>query len=100
MFFSDCIFAVEVKNINPYYAALFLSSEFGQMQLKGIAKGSCSKYITQDGLSHICILIPDKKLQDYFGNEYKRLLSRPGPKNEKVFVNLLEELNQTIREER
>lgn len=100
MFFSDCIYAVRLQNINPYYVTLFLASEFGQMQLKGIAKGSCSKYITQEGLFNICILIPDRELQDYYGNEYKKLISRPGPKNEIIFADLVEKLNQTIRKER
>ena len=98
MFFSDCLFAIQTKNINPYYLTLFLASEFGQMQLRGLAKGSCSKYITQEGLFSICILVPDEKIQDYFGNKYKMLLSKPGRINkERLFTNLLEELNEVIK---
>lgn len=96
MFFSDCIFGIKTQNINPYYTALFLASDFGQMQLKGVSKGSCSRYITQEGLNHLCILVPDRKTQDYFGNQYKKILSRPGPKNENQFIDLLNELNQAI----
>ena len=33
-------------------------------------------------------------------NEYKKLISRPGPKNEIIFADLVEKLNQTIRKER
>ena len=98
MFFSDCLFAIETKNINPYYFTLFLASEFGQMQLRGLAKGSCSKYITQEGLYNIRILVPDKKVQDYFGNKYRMLLSKPGRINkDKLFINLLDELNEVIK---
>ena len=99
MFFSDCLFAIQTKNINPYYLTLFLASEFGQMQLRGLAKGSCSKYITQEGLLSICILVPDQKIQDYFGHKYKMLLSKPGRiKKERLFANLLEELNEVIKQ--
>ena len=98
MYLSDCLFAIETKNINPYYLTLFLASEFGQMQLRGLAKGSCSKYITQEGLFSICILVPDKNIQDYFGNKYKMLLSKPGRiDKERLFTNLLEELNEVIK---
>ena len=99
MFFSDCLFAIQTKNINPYYLTLFLASEFGQMQLRGLAKGSCSKYITQEGVFSICILVPDQKIQDYFGHKYKMLLSKPGRINkERLFTNLLEELNEVIKQ--
>ncbi len=98
MFFSDCLFAIQTKNINPYYLTLFLASEFGQMQLRGLSKGSCSKYITQEGLFSICILVPDEKIQDYFGNKYKMLLSKSGRiDKERLFSNLLEELNEVIK---
>lgn len=96
-YFSDCLFAIKTKNINPYYLTLFLASKFGQMQLKGIAKGSCSKYITKEGLFNICVLVPDKKVQDYFGNKYKKLLLKSRDINEEgVFIDLLEELDKII----
>ena len=98
MFFSDCLFAIQTKHINPYYLTLFLASEFGQIQFRGLAKGSCSKYITQEGLFNICVLVPDEKIQDYFGNKYKMLLSKPGCiDKERLFTNLLEELNEVIK---
>ena len=98
MFFSDCLFAIQSTNINPYYLTLFLASEFGQMQLKGIAKGSCSKYLTIEELFDICVLVPDRSTQDYFGDKYKMLLSKPGRVNKEVlFDDLLEELNDTIK---
>ena len=99
MVFSDCLFAIQTKNINPYYLTLFFASEFGQMQLRGLAKGSCSKYITREGLLSICILVPDQKIQNYFGYKYKMLLSKPGRINkERLFTNLLEELNEVIKQ--
>lgn len=98
MFFSDCLFAIETQNINPYYLTLFLASEFGQMQFRGLAKGSCSKYITREILSDFCVLVPSKQIQDYFGNKYKKLLSKPGRINkEKLFDCLLEELNEVMK---
>ena len=98
MFFSDCLFAIQTKNINPYYLTLFLASEFGQTQLRGLAKGSCSKYITQEGLFSICVLVPDREIQDYFGNKYKKLLTKPGRVNkESLFSELLEELSEVIK---
>lgn len=99
MVFSDCLFAIQTKDINPYYLTLFLATEFGQMQLRGLSKGSCSKYITQEGLYSICILVPDKEVQDYFGNRYKMLLSKPGRVDkQKIFADLLKELNEVIKE--
>ena len=98
MFFSDCVFAIQTKNIDPYYLTLFLASEFGQMQLKGIAKGSCSKYITQEELFSIYILTPSKKVQEYFGNKYKMLLSKPGIiDKERLFTSLVMELDEEIK---
>lgn len=68
------------------------------MQLKGMAKGSCSKYLTHEELFNIAILVPDKSAQDYFGNKYKMLLSKPGRVNKEVlFDNLLVNLNETIK---
>lgn len=99
LFFSDCLFAIESVNINPYYLALFLASDFGQTQLRGMAKGSCSKYITREDLFCLCVLVPDNLTQDYFGNKYKMLLSRPGRGNkEALFDNLLVELNDVIKQ--
>lgn len=99
LFFSDCLFAIESVNINPYYLTLFLASDFGQMQLKGMAKGSCSKYITREDLLRLCVLVPDNCMQEYFGSKYKLLLSRPGRGNKEVlFGNLLTELNEVIRQ--
>lgn len=50
---SDCVFCLEVKGIDPYYLTLYIASRYGQMQLKGFAKGSCSKYITKKDLLKI-----------------------------------------------
>lgn len=98
MYYSDCIFAIRTKNINPYYLALFLASELGQLQLQGIAKGSCSRYMTQSDLLKIYILVPDQNVQNYFGEQYKLLLSRRGRVNrEMLFDGLLDELNEAVK---
>lgn len=97
MYFSDCLYAIEVENINPYYVTLFLASRFGQMQLKGLAKGSCSKYITREELLNLCIIVPEDSIQDHFGNQYRMLLSKPGRVNkEKLFIDLLNELDEIL----
>lgn len=98
MIFSDCIYAIDVVGIDPHYLALFLASKFGQMQIKGLAKGSCSKYITREELYNICILVPDWQVQDYFAKKYKLLLSKPGRVDkDKLFIELIDELDKEIR---
>lgn len=98
MFFSDCLFAIECVDINAYYLTLFLASDIGQMQLKSLAKGSCSKYLTREDLLHVFVLVPNESTQDYFGNRYKTLLSRRGRSNKEIlFDNLLLELNAAIK---
>lgn len=86
---SDCIFCLETKDIDPYYLTLFLASIYGQMQLKGFAKGSCSKYITKQDLLQLMIFVPDMETQIYFRKKYLDILSRQGRTNK---VLLLKEL--------
>ena len=83
---SDCIWGLTVQNIDPYYLALFLASKYGQMQLKGIAKGSCSKYITQKDLLRLLVVVPDLDTQLYFREKYITILSKRGRTNKKVLL--------------
>lgn len=75
---SDCIFCLSIKNIDPYYLTLYLASKYGQMQLKGLAKGSCSRYITKEDLMQIKVIVLDNATQLYLRKKYTDILSRPG----------------------
>lgn len=86
---SDCIFCLEIKDIDPYYLTLFLSSIYGQMQLKGLAKGSCSKYITKKDLLQLMIIVPDTETQIYFREKYLYILSRRGRTNKIILLEKL-----------
>jgi Type I restriction-modification system methyltransferase subunit len=86
---SDCIFCLEIKDIDPYYLTLFLASIYGQMQLKGLAKGSCSKYITKEDLLQLLIIVPDMEIQIYFRQKYLDILSRCGRINKVILLEKL-----------
>lgn len=97
MYFSDCLFSISVTGINPYYCALFWSTKYGQKQFRDIAKGSCSKYITYKDLMNLDIYVPDKCIQDNFGDCLKSIMVRPGRKNrDRVFSNIILELENFI----
>jgi Type I restriction-modification system methyltransferase subunit len=94
---SDCIFCLRVKSIDPYYLTLYLASKFGQIQLKGLAKGSCSKYITKEDLLHIKVIALEESIQLDFRNRYQGILSRSGRTNkEKHLRELVAELENII----
>lgn len=86
---SDCIFCLEVRNINPYYLALYLASKYGQMQLKGLSKGSCSKYITKEDLLQLMVIVPEMNIQMYFEEKYLDILSRPGRTKKDILLEKL-----------
>lgn len=75
---SDCLFCLEIKDIDPYYLTLYIASSYGQIQLKGLAKGSCSKYITKKDLLKLKIIIPHWYIQKELGQKYMDILSRRG----------------------
>lgn len=87
--FSDCVFCLSICNIDPYYLTLYLASKYGQMQLKGLAKGSCSRYITKEDLLQIKVIVLNNNTQLYLRKKYTDILSRPG-RGEKT--TLLQEL--------
>ena len=86
---SDCIFSLVIKNIDPYYLALYLASRYGQMQLKGLAKGSCSKYITKEDLLQLMIIVPEMEIQLYLREKYLDILSRPGRTKKDILIEKL-----------
>lgn len=98
MTFSDCIFAICLQDVNPYYMTLFLATDIGQRQLKGAAKGSCSRYITCEELSNITVFVPDAERQDQWARQYMQILSRSGRVNKEILLNTLaEKLDEDIR---
>lgn len=97
MIFSDCIYAICLQGVNPYYMALFLATDIGQKQLKGAAKGSCSKYITYEELRNITVFVPDREQQDQWAGQYMKILSKPGRVNKEILLNaLVEKLDEDI----
>lgn len=98
MAFSDCIFAICLQDVNPYYMALFLAADIGQSQLKGASKGSCSRYITRGELSSITVFIPDAERQEQWAKQYMHILSQSGRADkEKLLHALAEKLDEDIR---
>ncbi len=86
---SDCIFCLDVKDIDPYYLILYLASKYGQMQLKGVSKGSCSKYITKQDLLQLMIVVPDTDVQIHFKKKYLNILSKPGRTQKDILIKQL-----------
>lgn len=97
---SDCIFCLSIKHIDPYYLTLYLASKYGQMQLKGLAKGSCSRYITKEDLMRIKVIVPDNGMQLYLRKKYTDILSRPGRgKKTKLLQELVVEVENILGKE-
>lgn len=86
---SDCLFCLEIKDIDPYYLALYIASSYGQMQLKGLAKGSCSKYITKEDLLKLKIIIPHWGIQKEFRQKYIDILSQRGRTQKETLLKKL-----------
>lgn len=97
---SDCIFCLDIINIDPYYLTLYLASKYGQMQLKGLSKGSCSKYITKEDLMKVKVIVPDINLQIYLRDKYVDILSRSGRgKKTELLQELVIEVEKILGEE-
>lgn len=93
--FSDCLFCISVKNIDPYYLTIYLATQYGQKQLFGIAKGSCSRYITKEDLLQLKIIVPDKDIQDSIREKYINILSKRRNKDD-LFLSLVNELEEVL----
>ena len=98
MTFSDCVYAICLQDVNPYYMALFLATDIGQRQLKGASKGSCSRYITCEELSNITVFVPNIEQQEQWSKQYMKILSQSGRANKEILLNALtEKLDEDIR---
>ncbi|SET54751.1 N-6 DNA methylase [[Clostridium] polysaccharolyticum] len=94
---SDCIFKLRVEGIDPYYLTLYLSSKYGQTQIKGVSRGSCSKYLTITDIYNIKVIIPDYSEQLMFRLKYIDILSKAGYHTENKII-LLKGLVQELEE--
>lgn len=86
---SDCIWSLKTKDIDPYYLAIFFASKYGQIQFKGIAKGSCSKYITQKDLLKISVIVPSEEKQRIFRDKYLSILKTYKVSDRDTFIKQL-----------
>jgi len=97
---SDCLFCLSVKNIDPYYLTVYLASSYGQKQLFGIAKGSCSRYITKEDLMGLKVIVPDKEIQDDIRRKYIEILKKPeNGSKENLLRALVKELEDILGKE-
>lgn len=87
---SDCIICLDIKNIDPYYLTIYLATKYGQIQLKGISRGSGSKYITVKDLQNLKVIIPPKNIQKKFRKKYIHLVEKKEEvEYERFFKNMI-----------
>lgn len=87
---SDCIICLDIKNIDPYYLTIYLATKYGQIQLKGISRGSGSKYITVKDLQNLKVIIPPKNIQKKFRKKYIHLVEKKEEAEyERFFKNIV-----------
>jgi len=97
---SDCLFSIRVNTIDPYYLAVYIASTYGQKQLLGVAKGSCSRYITKVDLMKIKVIVPDIDIQESIRLKYIKILSKPGRgSKENLLKSLVNELEKILGKE-
>jgi len=67
-FYSDNILRLRVdgSKLNPFFAAVFLNSRFGQLQIERVLKGVAQPLISRDNLKSVYVPIPEEKVQEYF----------------------------------
>ena len=87
---SDCIICLDIKNIDPYYLTIYLATKYGQIQLKGISRGSGSKYITVKDLQNLKVIIPSENIQKKFRKKYIHLIEKKEEvEYERFFKNMI-----------
>ncbi len=86
---SDCLYGIEVKNLDPYFLGIYLLSSLGQTQFRGLARGSCSKYITKDDLMNLKVIVPEHDFQIYVRKKYLGILAKPGRTKKDVYIREL-----------
>lgn len=87
---SDCIICLDIKNIDPYYLTIYLATKYGQIQLKGISRGSGSKYITVKDLQNLKVIIPPENIQKKFRKKYIHLIEKKEEvEYERFFKNMI-----------
>ena len=95
---SDCIFMIRVKNISPYFLAIFLKTKFGKDWINLQKHGSATTCINQSNILSLPVPLLNKKTQQVVEKSYKKILNdyRWAP-NVKKDISILEKLNQLIQ---
>jgi len=98
---SEHILRIIVKNeVNPGYIAIFLSSPYGEHQIKGKIYGAVVDEIAEQDTSlieNIDILLPDKDIQDKIGNLVIEAYNKKDRANQ-IEEEAIKELEQALRE--
>ena len=53
-----------------------MATKYGQIQLKGISRGSGSRYITVKDLQNLKVIVPPKNIQKRFRKKYIHLIEK------------------------
>ncbi len=91
------ILRVVPKNIEPGYLYVFLSSDYGQAQIKRFIHGSVVDEITDKQTEQVAILIPDKNIQKQIGEKAMQAFELRAKANE-IEKRAIEFLEKKIKE--
>jgi len=67
------LYILRVKELNPYFIAVYLKSKFGQLQMERFEKGVAITHITVDHIEAIQIPLLSQPIQDKIEAEYKKM---------------------------
>jgi len=96
---SDCIFIIRVKEISPYFIAIYLKTKFGRDWINLQKHGSASTCITKSNILSLPIPLLNKKTQQVVERNYNKILNdyRNTINGKKDMNGVLEKLNLLIR---
>lgn len=96
---SDCIFMIRVKNISPYFLAIFLKTRFGKDWINLQKHGSATTCISQANILSLPVPLLNKRTQQVVEKSYKKILNdyRWALNAKKDVSSILEKLNQLIQ---
>lgn len=93
------ILRVAPKNINTGYLYVFLSSDYGQVQIKRFIHGSVVDEITDRQISQVVISIPDSDIQKQIGGKAQKafeLRAKANEIEEKAIEFLEKKINESV----
>lgn len=91
------ILRVVPKNINTGYLYVFLSSDYGQVQIKRFIHGSVVDEITDSQIKQVVISIPDSDIQKQIGEKAQKAFELRAKANE-IEEKAIEFLEKKIKE--